>query len=118
MDGLLSSTPLVSTVGKNPYRNPHGHPLGYYSNLVTHYGLPYQAAEPTVLASTIPTCVHSPCPPCPYLNVGVVAALTDRPEKAFTLKTALLGIYGQIASWVAEIVPDVLADCKECFLKR
>ena len=53
-----------------------------------------------------------------YAKIGVVAALSDRPEKAFTLKTALLGIYGQIASWAAEIVLNVLADCKKCFLKH
>ena len=51
-----------------------------------------------------------------YAKIGVVAALSDRPEKAFTLKTALLGVYEQIASWAAEIVPDVLADCRKCFL--
>ena len=53
-----------------------------------------------------------------HAKLGVVAALADRPEKAFTLKTALLGVYGQIASWAAEIVPDVLADCNRCFLLR
>ena len=45
-----------------------------------------------------------------YAKLGVVNALADRPEKVFTIKTALLGVYGQIPSWVAEIVPDVLAD--------
>ena len=44
----------------------------YYSNLITLYGLPYQAAEPSVLTNTIPTGVHSPCPPCPYLNDLVI----------------------------------------------
>ena len=34
-----------------------------------------------------------------HVKFGVVAALADRPEKAFTLKTALLGLYGRIASW-------------------
>ena len=42
--------------------------------------------------------------------MGVVAALADRPEKAYTLKTALLGLYGRIASWATDIVPDVLSD--------
>ena len=53
-----------------------------------------------------------------HAQLGVVAALADRPEKSFTLKTALLGVYGQIASWAAEIEPDVLADCKKCFQRR
>ena len=33
-----------------------------------------------------------------HVRIGVVAALADRPEKAYTLKTSLLGIYGKIAS--------------------
>ena len=53
-----------------------------------------------------------------HVRIGVVAALADRPEKAYTLKTSLLGIYGKIASWASDIVPDLLADCKGCFTKR
>ena len=53
-----------------------------------------------------------------HVRFGVVAALADRPEKAFTLKTSLLGQYGKIASWASDIVPDALADCKRCFNKR
>ena len=53
-----------------------------------------------------------------YVKIGVVAALADRPEKAFTLKTSLLGVYGRIASWATDIDPDVLPDCNNCFLKR
>jgi hypothetical protein len=52
-----------------------------------------------------------------YMRIGVVAALADRPEKSYTLKTALLGTYGKIASWATAIIPDILADCKKCFLK-
>lgn len=53
-----------------------------------------------------------------HVKFGVVAALADRPEKAFTLKTALLGHYGRIASWATGIEPDALADCKKCFGRR
>ena len=53
-----------------------------------------------------------------HLRIGVVAAMADRPEKAFTLKTSLLGDYGKIASWAADIDPEVLPDCKKCFQKR
>ena len=53
-----------------------------------------------------------------HVRLGVVAALADRPEKAFTLKTALLGDYGRMASWATDIMPDVLADCNDCFVKR
>jgi len=52
------------------------------------------------------------------MRIGVVAVLADRPEKSYTLKTALLGTYGKIASWATDIIPDILADCKKCFLKR
>ena len=48
----------------------------------------------------------------------MLAALADRPEKAFVLKTCLLGTYGKIASWAANTNPDQLSDCKVCFLKR
>ena len=48
-------------------------------------------------------------------SVGVVATLADRPEKAFLLKISLLGVFGKIASWAADIRPDVLADCSKCF---
>ena len=34
-----------------------------------------------------------------FAKLGLVASLADRPEKAFILKTALLGTYGKIASW-------------------
>ena len=53
-----------------------------------------------------------------YVCFGIVAILTDRPEKAFNLKTSLLGDYGRIASWAARIVPDILADCVSCFDQR
>ena len=53
-----------------------------------------------------------------HVCFGVVAILTDRPEKAFNLKTSLLGDYGRIASWAACIVPDILVDCKLCFNER
>ena len=53
-----------------------------------------------------------------HVRIGVVAALADRPEKAYTLKTSLLGQYGKIASWASDIVPDTLADCKRCFAER
>ena len=53
-----------------------------------------------------------------YVKIGVVAELADRPEKVFTLKTSLLGVYGRIASWATNIDPDVLPDCNDCFLKR
>ncbi len=49
---------------------------------------------------------------------GCLASLADRPEKAFILKTALLGTYGKIASWAAEIHTDILPDCKKCFDRR
>jgi hypothetical protein len=52
------------------------------------------------------------------VKLGVVAVLADRPEKAFILKTSLLGIYGQIASWAADVEPNILADCKKYFLRR
>ena len=48
-------------------------------------------------------------------KIGVVATLADRPEKAFLLKIPLLGVFGKIASWAADIRPDVLADCSKCF---
>ena len=34
------------------------------------------------------------------------------------MKRALLGDYGRIASWATHLDPDVLPDCKHCFLKR
>ena len=42
-----------------------------------------------------------------HAKIGVVAVLADRPEKAFVLKTSLLGIHGRIASWAADIDPDI-----------
>ena len=53
-----------------------------------------------------------------HAKIGVLAVLVDRPEKAFVLKTSLLGIHGRIASWAANIEPDILADCKKCFKAR
>jgi len=53
-----------------------------------------------------------------HAKIGVVAVLADRPEKAFVLKTSLLGIHGRMASWAADIDPDILSDCKECFKRR
>ena len=52
-----------------------------------------------------------------HAKIGVVAVLGDRPEKGFVLKTLLLGIYGRIASWVADIEADIMADCKKMFQK-
>ena len=52
------------------------------------------------------------------VKFGCVANMSDRPEKAFSLKIMLLGDYGKIASWAAPIEPDVLADCKKCFKER
>ena len=49
---------------------------------------------------------------------GVLACLADRPEKSFILKTALLGTFGKVASWAAEIQPNILADCSDCFETR
>ena len=48
-------------------------------------------------------------------KVGVVATLAERPEKAFLSKISLLGVFGKITSWAADIRPDVLADCHKCF---
>ena len=44
-------------------------------------------------------------------KIGVVAALADRPEKAFTLKTSLLGTYGKAASphIICQIADDVVS---------
>ena len=53
-----------------------------------------------------------------HAKIGVVAVLADRPEKAFVLKTSLLGIHGRIASWATDIDPDILSDCNKCFKKR
>ncbi len=47
-----------------------------------------------------------------------MAVLADCPEKAFALKTSLLGTYGQIAFGAAEVDPNVLPDCKFYFIKR
>ncbi len=52
------------------------------------------------------------------VKFGVLAVLADQPEKAFMLKTSVLGTYGKIASWAAEININVLLDCKKCFEKR
>ena len=51
-------------------------------------------------------------------KIGVVASLANCPEKAFILKTTLLGTYGKIASWAAEFKANVSADCPACFNKR
>ena len=53
-----------------------------------------------------------------HLRIGVVAAMADRPEKAFTLKTSVLGDYGRVAIYATAIGPDVLPDCKNYFQKR
>ena len=53
-----------------------------------------------------------------FIKICVLAALADRPEKAFVLKICLLGTYGKIASWAASFDPDQLSDCKQCFRKR
>ena len=52
------------------------------------------------------------------VKIGVVAVLADQPEKVLMLKTSLLGIYGQIASWAANVEPNILANCKKCFSRR
>ena len=52
------------------------------------------------------------------VKFGCIANMADRPEKAFSLKTMLLGNYGNIVSWAAEMVPDILADCNQCFKRR
>ena len=38
------------------------------------------------------------------LKMGPVACMADRPEKAYLLKSALLGNYGQVASHAGQIV--------------
>jgi hypothetical protein len=53
-----------------------------------------------------------------HVKMGPVAHLADRPEKAFTLKTALLGTYGKVASWAADVDPKVLPDCDVCYRQR
>ena len=52
------------------------------------------------------------------VKFGIVAALADSPEKAFSIKIPLLGTYGNIASWATEIRPASLADFREYFLER
>ena len=53
-----------------------------------------------------------------HVKMGPVAHLADRPEKAFTLKTSLLGVYGKVASWAADVDPKVLPDCDVCYRNR
>ena len=53
-----------------------------------------------------------------HAKLGIVVVLVDCPENAFMMKTSLLETYGQIAPWVAEIMPDVFTDCGKCFQKR
>lgn len=53
-----------------------------------------------------------------HVKLGPVAHLADRPEKAFTLKTSLLGIYGKVASWATDVDPKVLLDCDLCYRNR
>ena len=55
-----------------------------------------------------------------FVNVklGPVACMADRPEKAFELKTSLLGTYGQIANHAGEIVFDLFPDCTRCYVRR
>ena len=71
VDELLLPTSLVSTVGGIPHRNPLWFLLGYHSNLINvHYTLRNWlcSQEHSISARSIPTHVHSLCPPCPYLN--------------------------------------------------
>ena len=53
-----------------------------------------------------------------HVKLGVVANLADHPEKASTVKTALLGTYGKTASWAMDVNPRVLPDCDICYAKR
>ena len=43
--------------------------------------------------------------------------MADRPEKAYLLKSSLLGNYGQVALHVGQIVFDLFPDCTRCFKK-
>ena len=52
------------------------------------------------------------------MKIGVVANLADRPEKASTVKTKLLGKYGKTASWAMDVDPRVLPDCDNCYAIR
>ena len=53
-----------------------------------------------------------------HAKIGAVANQADRPEKSHTLQTALLGTYGRIASWAADIDHNILPDCNTCHKKR
>ena len=44
--------------------------------------------------------------------------MADRPEKAYLLKLALLGSFGQVALHAGQIVFDLFPDCTRCFKKR
>ena len=46
-----------------------------------------------------------------HVKLGAVANLAYRPEKSHTLQMALLGRYGRIASWVADVDHEVLPGC-------
>ena len=53
-----------------------------------------------------------------HAKIGVVTVLADAPEKAFILKTSLLGHHGRIAYCAADTKLDIMADCKKCFKNR
>ena len=55
---------------------------------------------------------------CIHVKIGAVANMTDRPEKASSLCTMLLGRFGRIASWAADVHPRVLPDCNKCHGNR
>ena len=52
------------------------------------------------------------------MKLGVLTNLADCPEKASTVKTALLGKYSRTASWTMDVNPRVLPDCDNCYAKR
>ena len=53
-----------------------------------------------------------------HVKIGAVANQADRPEKSQSLQIALLGTYGRIASWAADVDHNVLPDCNTCHKKR
>ena len=53
-----------------------------------------------------------------HVKLGVVANLADRPEKASTVKTALLDVYSRTASWAMNLNSRVLPDFDNCYTKQ
>ena len=49
-----------------------------------------------------------------HVKTGAVANQANRPEKSQTLQIALLGTYGRIASWTADVDHNILPDCNTC----